>query len=360
MCSMRVSWGPQHPASGHVRFILDLDGDRVTGLEPDVGYTHRGIEKLAENRTYLQNIPVVERVNSYCDAANTVLGYVQVVEELAGCDVPKRAEFIRVIMAEMNRIASHLYWFCLMSVSIGFETMLMWTMNDRELILDLFEMITGARITYSFFRPGGIRLDLPDGFHQTAVKTMEHLEHRLDDYFRMAFQNQTFRMRTRDVGVLSASDAIKLGIVGPNLRASGVEADVRKDDPYTAYEDLDFKIPCEDSGDVYARSLVRFNEMKESVSIIKQALKAMPSGPVGVRVPQSLPRGEAYSRVEAARGELGYYLISDGTDRPYRLKISTPSFRNMAALPQLARNVTMADVPAIYMSLDLIPLDIDR
>lgn len=343
-----------------MRFILDVDGDNVVGLEPDVGYTHRGIEKLAENRTYLQNIPVVERVNSYCDATNTVLGYVEAAEELAQCDVSERAKFIRVLMAEMNRIASHLYWLCLMSISVGFETMLMWTMNDRELFLDLFEEITGARITYSALRPGGIAFDIPDSFQQSATRILDHFEHRLDDYLAMIFKNHTFRMRTVDVGVLSASDAIELGIVGPNLRASGVSADVRRDEPYEAYEKFEFSIPCEDKGDAYARSLVRFHEMRESVSIIRQAIKTIPSGPVAVRFPQMLPKGEAYSRVESARGELGHYLVSEGMDRPYRLKISTPSFRNMAALPHLVRNVTMADVTPIYLSLDLIPLDIDR
>jgi len=357
---MRVSWGPQHPASGHVRFILDVDGDNVVSLEPDVGYTHRGIEKLAENRTYLQNIPVIERVNSYCDATNTVLGYVQAIENLMQRDVPERARFIRVIMAEMNRIASHLYWLCLMSISVGFETMLMWTMNDRELFLDLFEMVTGARITYSFLRPGGVSSDIPEGFQRETLRTLDHFEHRLEDYFQMIFKNHTFQMRTVGVGPLSASDAVELGMVGPNLRASGVVADVRKDEPYEVYRNFDFKIACEDSGDAYARSLVRFHEMEESVSIIRQALKTIPIGPIATRVPQSLPKGEAYSRVESARGELGYFLVSDGMDRPYRLKISTPSFRNMAALPHLIRNVPVADVPAIYMSLDLIPLDIDR
>ncbi|MBS7626856.1 NADH-quinone oxidoreductase subunit D [Candidatus Bathyarchaeota archaeon] len=357
---MQVSWGPQHPASGHLRFILDVDGDSVLNLEPDVGYTHRGIEKLTENRTYLQNIPVVERINSYCDATNTVLGYIEVVEELLECEVPERARFIRVIMAEMNRIASHLYWLCLMSISVGFETMLMWTMNERELFLDLFEMITGARITYSALRPGGVRYDIPHGFEEVATKYLNHFERRLKDYYKMIFENSTFRLRTIGVGSISSSDAIKLGLVGPCLRASGVATDVRKDEPYEVYQNFDFNIPVEKAGDAYARSLIRFHEMEESVSIIRQALRSIPEGPIRKRVPLVVPKGEAYSRVEAARGELGYYLVANGTDKPYRLKVSTPSFRNMAALPYITRNVTIADIPAIYMSLDLIPLDIDR
>jgi NADH-quinone oxidoreductase subunit D len=357
---MRVSWGPQHPGSGHLRFFLDVDGDIVVSMEPDVGYTHRGIEKLAENRTYLQNVPNVERVNCYCDAVNTVLGYVEAVEKLAGVDVPERAKYIRVIMAELNRIASHLYGLCLMSIVIGLETMLMWPINDRELFLDLLEKISGHRITYSFFIPGGVISDMPSGFADQANKILDHFENRLEDYYKMFWQNSTFRMRTIGVGVLKPDDAVRLGVVGPNLRGSGLKVDVRKDEPYAAYDQLDFSVPTERAGDSYARWLVRFHEMEQSISIIRQALKKIPEGPVFKRVPPRLPKGEVYSRVESARGELGYYLVSDGLERPYRLKISTPSFRSMAALPFLIRNVPLADVTTIYMSLDLIPLDIDR
>ena len=360
MSVMRISWGPQHPASGHLRFLLDVDGDIVVGMEPDVGYTHRGIEKLAERRTYVQNIPNVERVNCYCDAMGTVLGYVEAVEELVGLQVPERGKFIRVITAEMNRIASHLYWMCLMSMSAGLETMLMWTMNDRELFLDLLEMYSGARITYSSFVPGGVLYDLPQGFKERTLKTLDYFEDRMKDYYSMLFRNRTFEIRTVDVGVLKRADAVKLGIVGPNLRASGVRADVRKDEPYAVYDQLDFDIASGEQGDSYVRSLVRFHEMEQSARIIRQALEKIPSGPFRKKGPQMAPRGEAYSRVESARGEIGYYVVGDGTDRPYRLKISAPSFRNMSALPLLIKNVSMADVPVIYMSLDLIPLDIDR
>ena len=360
MTTLQVSWGPQHPASGHLRLLLDLDGDIVLKTTLDVGYTHRGIEKLSEKRNYLQNIPNIERVNSYCDACNTVLGYVLAVEESLNLEVPKRAQYIRVVMSEMNRIASHLYWMCLMAISVGHETMLMWTMNDRELLIDLLEMISGARITYSFFMPGGVRRDLPKGFELKTRQTIEYFEKRLDDYWKMLFKNRTFEMRTKGVGVLSSQDAVRLGVVGPVLRGSNLRLDIRKDDPYSNYDEFDFWVPVEKEGDSYARCLIRFYEMKESISIIKQALARLPEGAIFKKAPSTLPYGEVYSRVEATRGELGYYLVSNGTDKPYRLKISTPSFRNMLVLPYLISDVTMADVPVIYISLDLIPPDIDR
>jgi len=356
---MRVRWGPQHPVSGQWAFWLDVDGDIVVSMEPDVGYTHRGIEKVAENRTYIQNVPIVERASIF-DAGNIVFGYVEAVEELMGIEVPERAKFLRVIAGEMSRIVSHLYWMCLMSIGVGLETVLMWTVNERELFLDLFEMLTGVRVTYSYFIPGGVRYDLPQGFYDEAMRRLDYFEKRLKDYWKMLYLNRTFQIRTQGVGVLKREDAIRLGVVGPNLRGSGVQADVRKDEPYAAYDQVDFIVPTEKEGDAYARALVRFHELEQSVSIIRQALKRIPSGKIRVKVPPSAPKGEAYSRVEAARGEIGYYIVSEGGDKPYRLKMSAPSFRNLPAMPYLARGVPMADIPTIYMSLDLIPLDVDR
>lgn len=361
MSIMRVRWGPQHPVSGQWAFWLDVDGDIVVNMEPDIGYTHRGIEKVAENRTYIQNVPVVERTSVF-DAGNIVFGYVQAVEELMGIEIPERAKYIRTIVGEMSRIVSHLYGLGLLAIAVGFETMLMWFINDRELFLDLFEMLTGARITYSFFIPGGVLHDLPQGFYDEAMRRLDYFERRLKDYWKMFFLNRTFITRTRGVGVLKREDAIRLGVVGPNLRASGVEADVRKDEPYAAYDQIDFIIPTEKEGDAYARGGVRFHELEQSVSIIRQALQKIPDGKIRVKVPitPTPPKGEAYSRVETARGEIGYYIISDGSNRPYRVKISAPSFRNLLAMPFLSRNVPMADIPTIYLSLDLIPLDVDR
>jgi len=356
---MRVKWGPQHPVSGQWAFTLDVDADIVVKLEPDVGYTHRGIEKLAENRSFIQNIPLVER-SCVFDAGNIVLGYVEAVDELMSLEVPERAKFVRVIVGELSRIASHLYWLCLMSIAVGLETMLMWTVNDRELFLDLLEMITGARITYSPFTPGGVRYDLPNGFKDEAIKKMDYFELRLKDYFDMLYLNRTFQTRTKNVGVLKQSEAIDFGVVGPNLRGSGVKADVRKDEPYAAYDQVDFIVPTEKEGDCYARSLVRFHEMEQSVSIIRQALDKIPPGPIKVKPPATAPKGEAYSRVETGRGEIGHYAIGNGSDRFHRLKISAPSFRSLLALPHIVREVPMADVPTVYISLDLLPFDIDR
>jgi len=357
---MKLSMGPQHPVTAHFRFILDVDGDLVLKLEPDVGYTHRGIEKLAEKRTYLQNLPVIERTNSYCDSAGTMLGYLEVIEEIMGLEVPERAKYLRVIAAELNRIASHLYFLCLVSIAAGFETMLMWPINDRELILDLLEMLSGQRLTYTYPTIGGVRFDMPDGFKEEALKRFDYLEKRLEDYYKMLAWNHTFHMRTKNVGILKPSDAIKLGIVGPNLRASGVKVDVRKDEPYEVYDRLDFLIPTEKNGDCYDRMEIRLKEIEQSINILRQALKDIPKGPIKTWTPPIVPKGEAYTRVEAARGEFGYCLIGDGTMKPYRLKMSPPSFRNLIALPHLCRNVALADVPTIYISLDLITMDVDR
>ena len=359
MSIMRMKFGPQHPISGHLCLALDIDGDTVVGMEPDIGYTHRGLEKIAENRTYINVVPPLERAN-IIDPVPMVWGYVAAAEELMGVRVPERADFIRVIMAEMSRITSHLYWLCLMSSSVGLETMLMWPINDRELFLDLLEMHTGARLTYSFFIPGGVRKDLPRGFIEQAFKRLDYFEKRLGVYYDMLYKSYTFQVRTRGVGKLMSEDAIRLGVVGPNLRGSGSKFDVRKDEPYGVYDQFEFDVPFGEGGDSYDRALVRLREMEQSISIIRQAMYALPEGSIRSPAPPSAPAGEVYSRVESARGELGYYLLGDGSNRPYRLKMSAPSFRNLIALLHLTKNIPFADVPTILWSLDLWPLDIDR
>ncbi|NWG09464.1 MAG: NADH-quinone oxidoreductase subunit D [Nitrososphaerales archaeon] len=360
MSVMKLSMGPQHPITGHFRFILDVDGDLVIKLDPDVGYTHRGIEKLAEKRTYPQNLPVIERTNSYCDSVGTMLGYLEAVEEVLGLEVPERGKYLRVIAAELNRIASHLYFLSLGAVATGFETMLMWTINDRELVLDLMERLSGQRITYTYPIMGGVRFDMPDGFKEEALKRLDYLGKRIEDYYTMAAKNHTFKMRMMKVGILKPSDAIRLGIVGPNLRASGVKADVRKDEPYEVYDRFDFMIPTGKNGDSYDRVGMRLKEIEQSISIVRQAVKDIPKGAFKKWAPYIVPKGEAYTRVESARGEFGYYLVGDGGIKPYRLKLSPPSFRNLIALPHLCRNVPLGDVPIIFITLDLIPMDVDR
>lgn len=359
MSVFRVSWGPQHPASGQLRIILDVDGDIVVNAIPSVGYTHRCIEKLAENRRYFQIVPLVERICNL-DSFNVTLGYVQAVEELMGITPPERAQFIRVILSELNRIMSHLYWLALFGIMPGQPTMLMWPIADRELFLDLAEMVTGSRVTYSYFTIGGVRDDLPSNFHNQTLKTLDYFEKRLKVYEKMLYRSKIYEMRNKGVGVMTKRDAINLGVVGPNLRGSGVKADTRKDEPYQAYDRIAFDIPTEKEGDADARAWVRFHEMEQSIRIVRQALSKLPEGPVQVKAPFRAPPGEVYKKVESARGELGFYIVSDGTDKPYRLKISSPSFRNMAAFPFLMKDVPMADIPVIYFSIDPFPLDIDR
>jgi len=356
---LRVNWGPQHPITGHLRFILDLDGDIVVNAIPEIGYTHRGIEKLAENRNYLQVVPLVERVCNI-DSFNVSLGYVMAVEELMGVKVPERAQFIRTIMAELGRIMSHLYWFAIFGVAAGLFTLIMWPIADRELFIDLAEMVVGSRVTYSYFTPGGVFADLPDEFDKRAAKTLAYFERRIGEYEVIFLHNKLYQLRTMHVGVLDSRKAIELAVAGPSARGSGIRMDVRSDEPYAAYDQLDFEVPVEDSGDAYARAKIRLREMKESVLLVRQALNKLPEGPIRVRVPPILPREDAYSRVECGRGEFGIHVVGQGSDRPYRLKISTPSFRNMSALPHMLKGARLADLPIIYHSMDIWPLDVDR
>lgn len=356
---IRVAWGIQHPMSGHLTLYLDVDGDMVLSTEADVGYTHRGLEKIAEYRNIIQYIPIIERACDF-DSSNFALGYVRAVESLMDVKVPERAKYLRVIAAELSRIMSHLYAQALISMTLGFETMAVWSANDRELVLDLLEMLTGYRVTHTYITPGGVRRDLPKGFKEKALKYMNYLEKRIWDYYKMLFQNRSFQDRTVNVGVLSSKEAIELGVTGPSLRASGVSFDVRRDDPYEAYPNLDFNVIVMKEGDSFARALVRFYEVGESIKIIKQAVKDIPEGPFRHTVPYVLPKKESYTRVESGRGELGIYLIGSGTNRPYRLKISAPSFRNMAGLLYLCRNVPVGDIPVIYYSFDILLLDVDR
>jgi len=359
MAILHVSFGPQHPGSGPMRLILDLEGDIIVKAVPDIGYVHRNIEKIGENRSHIQNVPVLERISNI-DSFNASLGYIMAIEEIMGITPPPRAQFIRVIMSELNRIMSHLYGLSISFESSGLLAPLYWGVADRELFLDLAEMVTGSRITYTYAMPGGIREDLPSGFKEQAIKTINYFEKRLDEYYDMIFENKLYQMRLKGVGVLKPDDAIKLGATGPTLRGSDVKVDVRADEPYATYEQIDFKVITENAGDAFARTLVRFNEIKESMSIIRQALDKLPEGPIRVKAPLRTPEGEAYARVESGRGEIGYYVISDGTDKPYRVKISTPSFRNISALPHMLKGAHMADVPIVLFSTDPWPFDSDR
>ena len=358
--TMDVSVGPQHPGSGHVRLFMRVDGDYIVSIDPDIGYVHRGCEKIAEYRNYVSNIPHLERP-CIIDAIHLNWAYVLPVEELQGVNVPPRGQYISTIAAEMNRIMSHLYWLAINAgVFSGHTTIFMWAFGDRDLFIELMEWLTGARLTYSFLPPGGPRRDLPSGFEQKLTKLLDYFEKRLVEYDRIFFKNPLVVARAKGIGILKKEDAIKLGTTGPVLRGSGVEYDVRKVEPYGAYADLDFKIPTFNEGDSYARFLVRFEEMKQSISIIRQALSKMPKGPIARKAPLVAPEGEAIGRVESSRGEISVMVIGDNSDKPYRVKIMNGSFRNLIALPYLIRNVHVADMPIIYGSLDYWPVEADR
>ncbi len=358
--TLDVAVGPQHPGSGHCRILIRVDGDYIVSCDPDIGYVHRGCEKIAEYRNYVSNIPHLERP-CIPDAIHMNWGYVLPIEELQGVEVPPRGKYISTIAAEMNRIMSHLYGLAIMQgVFSGHTTIFMWGFGDRDLFMELAEMLTGARMTYSFLAPGGPRRDLPFGFEDRLTKLLDYFEKRLVEYDRMFFRNPTVIARAKGVGVLKREDAMKLGVVGPVLRASGVDYDVRKVEPYGAYSDLDFEIPTFDEGDSYSRFIVRFEEMKQSVGIIRQALKKIPQGPIARKAPLVAPEGEATGRVESSRGEIAYMVMGDNSDKPYRVKIMNGSFRNLIALPFLIRNVHVADMPIIYGSLDYWPVEADR
>ncbi|HME19105.1 MAG TPA: NADH-quinone oxidoreductase subunit D [Nitrososphaerales archaeon] len=358
---MAVSLGPQHPGAGHFRIRLWLDGDYLVRSEPDPGYVHRGEEKMGEYRNYIQNVPHLERP-VILDSSNILLPYALAVDELMGNVVPPRAQYLRVIMSEINRIISHMYFLAIFGYFAGHTTMITWGMGDRDFWIDLAERIGGARVTFAYTIPGGVRNDMPAGLVEKGLNTCDWFDKRMDEYEKIFYRNPLVQQRTKGVGVLAKEDAIRLGATGTVLRASGVKHDLRRDEPYCCYDDLDFDVSSLGSGDCWDRAFVAHLEMRESVKIIRQALKQIPPGPVRLKLgPQPrVPPGEVYARTEAARGEMSYHIVSDGSPRPYRLKIGTPSFKNLAVLPHLLRNVHVADIPLIYWGLNYWPVESDR
>lgn len=361
MSTLTVSVGPQHPGSGHFRIIITLDGDTVVDAQPDPGYVHRTEEKIGEQKNYYQNIPHLERP-IIPDSCGILYPYVLAVEELLGIRAPVRAQFLRAVTAELNRLIKHLYWLGIYGIFLGHSTMFMWPMGDRELFIELAQRITGARVTFAYFVPGGVRNDMPEDVKENALKHCSYFEERLDEYDKIFFSNPAVLKRTQGVGVLRREDAIELGCVGPTLRGSGVKADVRVDEPYDVYDQLEFEVPVLKEGDSYARAKVHYLEMRQSISIIRQALEKMPSGSVRTKLPTTFrpPPGEAYARAEAAGGAMCYYIVSDGGAKPYRLKLNSPSFKNLIAMPFLLKGYHMADVPTIFWSLDYWPMEADR
>lgn len=359
---MTLSVGPQHPGSGHFRFTIKVDGDYIVYCDPDPGYVHRGEEKMCEYRNVIQNIPHLERPVIH-DSNNITYAYSLAVEELVGIEVPRRGQYIRALASELNRQVYTLYWLAIYGIFLGHSTMFMWPTGDRELLIDLLEVLTGARVTHAYNIPGGVRNDLPDGFKERCLRQVRYFQKRLKEYEDIFYNMPLFRQRTEGVAVLTKEDAIKLGVAGSVLRASGVPYDIRKAEPYDIYNELDFKVQYMKTGDCFARSYVPFLDMKESCYIIEQLLDKMPqSGEVRAKLQPNPkgPPGETYRRVESGRGALGYYVVSDGTPKPYRVKISVGSFRNMLALPYLLVGQKMADMPATYWSLNYWPVEADR
>ncbi|HYY86199.1 MAG TPA: NADH-quinone oxidoreductase subunit D [Nitrososphaeraceae archaeon] len=359
---MTLSVGPQHPGSGHFRFTIKVDGDYIVSCDPDPGYVHRGEEKMCEYRNYIQNIPHLERPVIH-DSSNIIYSYSLAVEELAKIQVPKRGQFLRALASEIDRIVYTLYWLGIYGIFLGHSTMFMWPMGDRELFIDLSDMMTGARVTHAFNIPGGVRNDIPEGFKERTLDNIKYFEKRLNEYEDIFYNNPLFRQRTEGVGILKKQDAIDLGTTGSVLRASGIPFDVRRAEPYDIYNEIDFKVQYMKTGDSYARAMVPILDMKESCQVIRQILDKMPkSGEVRAKLQPNPkgPPGESYKRVESGRGALGYYIVSDGTPKPYRVKMSVGSFRNMIALPHLLVGSKLADMPSIYWSLNYWPVEADR
>ena len=359
---MTLNVGPQHPGSGHMRIIVKIDGDYIVDADPDPGYVHRGEEKMAESRNYITNIPHLERPVIH-DSCNILYPYVLGVEELVGIEVPERAKYVRVIAAELNRCIYIQYWLAIYGIFLGHSTMFMWPAGDRELLIDLMEKITGARVTHAYFIPGGVRNDVPANFEDVCLRQVNYFEKRIKEYADIFYDNPILKARTEDTGVLSKEDAIRLGTTGSVLRASGVDYDVRVKEPYDVYDELDIHTNVLKSGDSYARSKIPWLDMLESCNIIRQALEKLPkSGSVRTKLKPN-PKGqvgEVYRRVESGRGAAGCHIISDGKVEPYRLKLSVGSFRNLIALPYLLKGEKLGNMPAVYWSLNYWPVEADR
>ncbi|NWF93625.1 MAG: NADH dehydrogenase (quinone) subunit D [Syntrophaceae bacterium] len=384
---MTINMGPQHPAThGVLRLVLELDGEVIVKATPHIGHLHRGVEKLAESRTYHQVIPLTDRLD-YTNAMGNNLAYVLAVEKLLGIEVPKRAQYLRVMMAELQRIAAHLIWLGTHALDIGAMTLLFYNFREREEVLGIFEAVAGGRLTPTYLRIGGVSKDLPDGIEERIKTFVRAFPDHVKEYETLLTQNVIWLKRTKGVGIISKEDAINWGVTGPTLRGSGVRYDVRKAFPYSGYDEFDFEIPLGSVGDVYDRYIVRLREMEWSNSIVEQALERLPKGPILADDPRvtlpakdavtqdiaalirqfkivsegfSPPPGEVYASVEAAKGELGFYIVSDGSNHPFRVRIRPPSFLNLSALPKMIEGSLIADVIAAIGSIDIVLGEIDR
>ena len=358
-----INMGPQHPSThGVLRVVLRLDGEKVVSSEVVIGYLHRGIEKLSENRNWTQIILLTDRMD-YVAAATSNVGYCQTVEKLMQLEVPRRARYVRTAICELQRIASHCLWLGTHAMDIGAMTVFLYAFRERELILDLFEEYCGARLTYNSMRIGGLPLDIPVGWDKKVLEFCNIMSEKVDEYEELLTHNRIWLERTRGIGVISAEQAVAIGLSGPPLRGSGVTKDVRKDEPYAAYDEMKFEVPIGTAGDTYDRYLVRLEEFRQSVKIIRQAIEGLPEGPIVGKVPRLIkpPAGETYHAIESPKGEIGYFIVSDGkSTNPYRFRVRPPSFCNLQALPQLIKGHLVADVVALIGSIDVVLGEVDR
>jgi NADH-quinone oxidoreductase subunit D len=385
--TMVLNMGPQHPSThGVLRLLLELDGETIVRIRPDIGYLHTGIEKTCEAKFYQQVVPLTDRIDYLCPMTNN-LAYALAVEKLLGLEIPKRAQWIRVLLNELSRLNSHLVWLGTHAMDIGAMTVFLYCFREREDILRLFEMVSGQRMMTSYFRVGGLALEVPLGFFAQVKRFIDAFPSHIDEYENLLTQNPIWTGRTKGVAKITYEDAIALGLSGGVARGSGVDWDLRRDMPYSSYEQFDFKVPIATEGDVFARYAIRVQEMRESTKIIQQALAGMPEGPIKADAPKvvlpdrekmktqmealiyhfkivtegfTVPAGEVYQAVESPRGEMGYYIVSDGTAKPYRVHMRSPSFANLNALQPMCQGQLIADVVAAIGSIDIILGDVDR
>ena len=350
--TIRIPVGPQHPALKEPEyFMFEVDGEYVVDVKPRIGYAHRGIEKAAENRTFIQDLYLIEHTCGICSDAHTTC-YTQVIEEILGVEVPARARFIRAIIAELERIHSHSLWVGLAAHEIGFDTLFMYVWRDREIVMDLLELVSGNRVHYAMNTLGGVRRDIAPAKGEKIRKRLNVLQERMEYYKKIGKTEQTVLKRTEEIGILKPEDALVLCAVGPTLRASGIKLDVRADDPYVAYDEIPFNVITYDGCDVLSRLLVRCDEILESINIIRHALERLPGGEIRVKVPRRVPEGEAVGRVEAPRGENMHYIKSDGTEKPARLKVRAPTLANLPSLCKMLMGVNIADIPVVISGID--------
>jgi len=384
---MILNMGPQHPAThGVLRLVVELDGEVIVHVHPEIGYLHTGIEKTCEAKFYQQVVPLTDRVN-YLDPLSNNLCYCLAVEKLLDLEIPDRAQWIRVMMTELSRLNSHLIWLGTHAMDIGALTVFLYTFREREEILRLFEAVAGQRMMTSYFRVGGLSMDVPLGFLDRVQAFIRTMPEKIDEYSNLLTGNPIFINRLKGVGFLSPEDAIAFGVTGPPLRASGVDIDLRRDMPYSSYEKFDFKVPISTACDTWARYEVRLIEMRESVKIIQQALDGMPGGAVKADAPKivlpdrekmktqmealihhfkivtegfEVPAGEVYQGIECGHGQVGYYIVSDGTAKPYRVHMRYPSFPTLQALETMSKGRLIADLVAVIGSIDIVLGEIDR